>query len=178
VACYVVSGCSSSGKSTLLDALAARGVDVVPEPGRQIVRDELRAGGDGLPWRNAQRFLELCAARALADLAQWRGAARPVFFDRSFIDAACAIERSGLEWPPGLRDALVSERYARTVFMSAPWPELFVNDAERRGNFADAVAEYDALVPFYRAHGYRLVPLPQVSVAERVDFVLATVSSQ
>ena len=99
MACYVISGCSSSGKSTLLDALAARGVDVVAEPGRQIVRDELAAGGDGLPWLNAQRFLELCAARALADLARWQGAAVPVFFDRSFIDAACAVERSGLEWP-------------------------------------------------------------------------------
>jgi predicted ATPase len=161
----------------LLDALAARSVEVVAEPGRQIVRDELAAGGDGLPWLNAQRFLALCAARALADLAQWQGAAVSVFFDRSFIDAACAIDRSGLQWPPGLRAALRSKRYATTVFMSAPWPELFENDSERRGSFTDAVKEYEALVPFYRAHGYRLVHLPQVSVEARVEFVLDAIGS-
>jgi predicted ATPase len=175
VPCYVISGCSGSGKSTLLDALAARGFRIAPEPGRQIVRDQLACGGDGLPWQNAQRFMELCAARAMADLAKYERSRRPVFFDRGIIDAACGIERSGLVWPHGLRDALATRPYEATVFVSPPWPELFSTDAERRHSFADAVVEYAALVPFYRAHGYELMYLAQAPVDARVEFVLETV---
>ena len=48
----VVSGCSGGGKSTLLAEMARRGYLVFPEPGRQIVKEELFIGGDGLPWDN------------------------------------------------------------------------------------------------------------------------------
>ena|SRR6516164_4302526 len=44
----VVSGCSSSGKSTLIGELGNRGYGVVDEPGRRIVKEELPSGGSGL----------------------------------------------------------------------------------------------------------------------------------
>ena len=40
----VVSGCSGGGKSTLLTEMARRGDTVMPEPGRQIVNEELAIG--------------------------------------------------------------------------------------------------------------------------------------
>jgi len=46
---FVVSGCSGSGKSTLIAALAQQGEAVVTEPGRQIVKEQIQLGGDGLP---------------------------------------------------------------------------------------------------------------------------------
>ena len=64
---YVVSGCSGSGKSTLVEALGERGELVVTEPGRRVVKEQLQLGGDGLPWINPQRFVDLCAARAIQD---------------------------------------------------------------------------------------------------------------
>lgn len=59
------------------------------------------------------------------------------------------------------------------MFISPPWKALFREDAERRHTFRDAVAEYEALVPFYRRAGYEVVFLPRGSVAERVAFVLS-----
>jgi predicted ATPase len=62
-------------------------------------------------------------------------------------------------------------RYADTVFMAPPWREIFHEDAERRHGFAEAEAEYRALVDAYRALGYTLVELPRSDVETRVRFV-------
>ena len=173
---YVVSGCSGSGKSTLIAALARRGEAVAVEPGRAIVKSQLAAGEDGLPWANAQRFIDLCAARAIADFDRRVRGRRRAFFDRSFIDVASAVERSGLAAPVALTQALESKRYAPLVFITAPWAALFAPDAQRRHGFSEALAEYAALVPTYRRHGYAIVFIPPLPVVERVAFVLATVA--
>ena len=171
---FVLSGCSGSGKSTLLDALAARGETVVPEPGRLVVQEQIESQGDGLPWDNLQRFVDLCTERAVDDFDRHASSTGRVFFDRSFIDIAAAVETHDLIAPEGLTIALETKRYAPIVFMSRPWKALFATDAERKHSFADAVKEYEALVPAYERRGYELVFLPQTSVDERVSFVLST----
>ena len=62
----VISGCSGGGKSTLLDALQARGCDVVPEVGRRLVREELARGGQALPWTDPTAFLHRMVTMTLA----------------------------------------------------------------------------------------------------------------
>ena len=173
---HVISGCSGSGKSTLVAELARHGEAVSEEPGRQIVKEQLRIGGDGLPWRNPQRFIDLCAAKAIAEFDRNIDHRRRTFFDRSFVDVASAVEMTGLVAPEPLNVALQSKRYAPVVLISVPWEALFRPDTERRHAFSEAVAEYEALVPAYRRHGYEIVFLPQASVSERVAFVLSTLS--
>ena len=173
---FVLSGCSSSGKSTLLEALAKHGEAVSVEPGRLIVKQQLRLSGDGLPWLNRQRFIDLCAAHAIREFDRHVSQPGRVFFDRGFVDVASAAELTGMVEPDSLRQALQSRRYAPRVFMSPPWEALFLQDDQRRHTFRDAVAEYDMLVPTYRRHGYEIVFLPQVSVPERVSFVRSTVA--
>lgn len=62
-------------------------------------------------------------------------------------------------------------RYARTVFIAPHWPTIFGEDAERRQTAREAEATHDAMVQAYAELGYDLMPLPQVSVAERAAFV-------
>jgi len=174
---FVVSGCSGSGKSALIAALAQRGQVVATEPGRQIVKDEIQRGGDGLPWVNPQRFIDLCAERAISDFDRHARLRRRAFFDRGFIDVASAVELTGLVAPDPLKDALRLKRYAPLVFISPPWEALFRPDAERRHTFVEALAEYDVLVPTYRRHGYEIVFIPEMTVPERVSFVLSTVNA-
>lgn len=175
---YVVSGCSGSGKSTLIAELAERGEAIVAEPGRRVVREQLELGEDGLPWVNPQRFVELCAERALSDFDRNAPLGRRTFFDRSLVDVASAVELAGLRAPDGLDCALRSKRYASLVFISPPWRALFHPDAERRHSFSQAVEEYETLVPTYRRHGYEIAIVPRGSVSERATFVQSTVSSR
>lgn len=167
----VISGCSGGGKSTLLEEMAKRGYPVQPEPGRQIVREQLASGGDGLPWENPLRFVELCAARSLHFYDTAASQEKPTFFDRSLLDSLTAYRTMGLPAPAFLTDAVQRCRYARRVFLAPPWQELFANDAERRHSFADSEREYAALLETYAAHGHEIILLPKVSVKERADFL-------
>lgn len=93
-----------------------------------------------------------------------------VFFDRGLVDAAVAMEHAtGLS----ARDLLAPhDRYCRIVFLTPPWPEIYVTDAERKHDLAEAIAEYERLLLAYGELGYEPVILPKVSVSERADLVL------
>ncbi|MBN9431207.1 MAG: AAA family ATPase [Bosea sp.] len=169
----VLSGCSGGGKSTLLAALAERGIATAEEPGRRVVREALASGGDALPWQVPERFAERVTDLAIADHDAALAQGGLTLFDRSLIDAEAWYRRTDRPLPDALVTALARCRYDRVVFMAPPWPELFATDAERRHGFDEAVAEYDALLEAYAARGHECLLLPRASVDERVAFVLA-----
>jgi len=169
----VISGCSSGGKSTLLEELRRRGHAVVEEPGRRIVKRELAAGGTALPWVDSAAFLRAAVDMALADREAARAHQGWVFFDRGLVDAAVGLEHVTGE---AALQALGAHRYHRRVFLAPPWPELYVTDHERRHSLADALEEYERLRRAFPALGYEVILLPQASVAARADFVLATLA--
>jgi predicted ATPase len=171
----IISGCSGGGKSTLLAELDRRGFATIEEPGRRVVREELASGGDALPWIDAIAFVRRISAMAQADYEAARTLSGPVFFDRGLIDAAVALEHVTGE--AVLTDLAARHRYSNPVFLAPPWPELFASDAERRHDFASAVAEFDRLAAAYPALGYDVILLPKASVAERLAFVLERVGT-
>jgi predicted ATPase len=67
-----------------------------------------------------------------------------------------------------------AHRYHRRVFLTPPWPEIYVNDPERPHGFEAARAEYERLLQAYAALDYDVSILPKIDVAARTDFVLAT----
>jgi predicted ATPase len=84
----VISGCSGGGKSTLLMELARRGHAVVGEPGRRIVKEQLKGDGSALPWLDGGTFARRAVEQSLADRAAAGRQGGWVFFDRGLIDAA------------------------------------------------------------------------------------------
>ncbi len=168
----VITGCSGGGKSTLLAELARRGFAVVPEAGRQIVREQDWTGGDALPWTAPARFAELAVSRCVQGLIGVAREPGPVFFDRSPIDQLAGLERLGLPVPAAVAGAAARCRYNGLVFVAPPWPEIFATDSERRHGLDEALAEIGPLRATYERLGYRLVDLPKTGVAARADFVL------
>ena len=116
----VISGCSGGGKSTLLAELHRRGYAVVEEPGRRIVKEEMTGDGAALPWIDAVAFARRATALALADYRSATALEGCVFFDRSLIDAASALEQ--LTGEPALVRLARVHRYHRRVFLAPPWP--------------------------------------------------------
>jgi predicted ATPase len=165
-----LSGCSSAGKSTLLAALGARGHRVVAEPGRRVI-----GAGGPRPDADLAGFLEACLALALEDFEAVADAPGPVFFDRGLLDALSGLDALGQPGAAGRADLWASHRYAPTVLMAPPWPELFEQDGDRRNGLAQAIAEYDRLMRDYPRHGYRTELLCRAPVPERVAQVEAFV---
>jgi predicted ATPase len=166
----VLSGCSGGGKSTLLAELDRRGHTTVQEPGRRIVRAEMAGNGRALPWVDRAAFLRRALALAAADFAAVRAQPGWVFFDRGLVDAAAGLEAATGE--PVLAQINGSHRYHRQVFLTPPWPEIYVTDRERRHSLEEAVVEYERLLRVYPTLGYQVCVLPKVGVAERADVIL------
>jgi predicted ATPase len=93
-----------------------------------------------------------------------------VFFDRGLIDAAAALQHATGE--PVAATLGEDERYHRQVFMTPPWPEIYVTDDERRHDLAEATDEYHRLLSAFGHLGYETIILPKTSVSERAEFVL------
>jgi len=106
-------------------------------------------------------------AGAMHNSQQW------VFFDRSVIDAASALQE--LTGDPVLA-TVQSYQYHPLVFLAPPWPEIFMRDTERRHDMNTALAEFNRLQQVYLLLGYTVSFLPKVGVAERADFVLNTLA--
>lgn len=171
----VISGCSGSGKSTLLAELQRRGFAVVEEPGRRIVRNELLNDGKALPWADPHAFLQKAIAVALDDIASVDSSGEWVFFDRGLIDAAVALHH--LNGEPLPTSFYLIQHYHRRVFLTPPWPEIYVQDTERRHGLDTATAEYLRLLEAYPALGYGISILPKTKVEQRADFVLKTLTA-
>lgn len=168
----VISGCSSGGKSSLVAELRRRGHAVVEEPGRRIVNEEMKRQRFALPWVDAAAFARRAMALALSDLKSATALKGWVFFDRSWIDAASALEH--LTGEQTLMRLAQTHRYHRRVFLAPPWPEIYVTDAERHHGFDAAAGEYSRLVQAYSTIGYEVQVLPKVGVSPRADLVLST----
>ncbi len=148
----VISGCSGGGKSTLLAELGRRGYATVEEPGRRIVHEEKEGKGSALPWADTAAFLRRAIAMSVADRISARALKGWVFFDRGLVDAA-----AGLQYLTG--EAVVASlgqthRYHQQVFLTPPWPEIYLTDPERRHGLDFAVAEYLRLLEIYPSLGY------------------------
>jgi predicted ATPase len=171
----VLSGCSGGGKSSLLSELKRRGHSVIDEPGRRVVKAELEATGHALPWVNLAAFARRAIEISIGDHNDAGALPGWVFFDRGLIDAAVALEHATSELALGTLGK--SHRYNETIFLTPPWPEIYVSDPERRHGLEDAISEYKRLQLAYPRLGYRVVELPKASVKARADFILAELSS-
>jgi predicted ATPase len=166
----VISGCSGGGKSTLLAELGRRAYATVEEPGRRIVREEMDGEGSALPWVDTAAFLRRAIAMSLADWVSARTFEGWVFFDRGWVDAA-----AGLQYLTGekvLAPLGQTHRYHQRVFLTPPWPEIYLTDPERRHGLDSAIAEYLRLLAIYPSLGYEVSILPKIGPAERADFIL------
>jgi len=165
-------GGPGAGKTTLLTALAQRGYPVMPEAGRAIIRHQRAIGGEALHTKDFRLAAELSLSWELRSHDEARRLTGPVLFDRGVPDLVGYYPLMGYPTPERFRRAAELYRYRPTAFIAPPWREIYVNDAERGQDWAEAVRSYEVLVDGYHLAGYQLIELPRVDTATRVAFVL------
>ena len=171
---YAVSGAPSSGKTTTVRLLAARGYRTTEEQARAIIAEEMAKGRTLEEVRGAgEWFQEVILERQLALEAQLP-VDDAVFLDRGVPDGLAYERFLGLQPNAALADAARKSRYRR-VFVLEPLAFTAdhgrIEDSETQNNLHNAIRET------YLELGFDVCDVPVLAPAERVDFILARLSA-
>ena len=168
---FVITGGPGTGKSSLIDALAARGYRTMPEAGRAIIRDQVAIGGSALPWADRALFAELMLGWEMRSHREALASPSPVLMDRGIPDVVGYLTLCGLPVPAHIEAAAKIHPYNERVFLAPYWGAIFAQDAERKQDRQEAEATGRVMAETYTRLGYQIVELPLVGIEQRADFI-------
>ncbi|WP_134091401.1 AAA family ATPase [Olivibacter sp. XZL3] len=170
---YVITGGPGVGKTGVIDALKSQGFLTVPEDARPIIREQLATGGDGLPWRNKERYARLMLKASLKSYDEMckTDTSNPVFFDRGILDTICYMTMEQIPISKPVIDHVNSRPYHKHVFILPPWKEIYGTDRERKQSWEDAELTFEAMRETYLRFGYQVIEVPRGGIADRVQFI-------
>src|SRR5690606_16244268 len=153
---FVITGGPGMGKTSIIDSLERSGYACIPESGRDIIQKELKSKGDKLPWADRLGFGKEMFKRAVADFKQTVDQQTYTFFDRGIVDTIGYLTLCRLPISDEIRLAATQYRYNNNVFITPPWPEIYVNDREHKESFEEAEVAYKIMKKVYADFGYSL----------------------
>ncbi len=170
---YVISGGPGVGKTTLLNALKNKGLLVVPEDARRIIKEQMQINGEGLPWKNKTLYAELMLEASLNTYQKivYETYAQTVFFDRGILDTICYRNMENMPVSEELTELVNSHPYNRKVFILPPWKEIYATDNERKQTWEEAVYTFDKMKQTYLEYGYEVIEVPKNSIERRCEFI-------
>lgn len=171
---YIITGGPGVGKTTLLNMLAIESYEVVREVARDIIHEQKKRGGKGVPWKDNRLYTELMLHHSIEDyqVTQNRQYTKPVFFDRGIPDSLCHWVMSGNSITEEMKEATQKYRYESIVFILPPWKEIYCTDEARKQNWEEAEYTYHKMTEVYKNYGYTLVIVPKDTPENRKRFIL------
>src|SRR5580704_11842856 len=166
---FVISGGPGAGKTTVLLELAKAGFQYAPEVARQIIQEQVKTGGEALPWANRQAYGALMLRRSIESFKAHTPAMTAMFSDRGIPDTLGYARLIGLRETTCMEHACRRYRYAPLIFLAPPWKEIYKTDSERKQDFAEAEQTYECGSQVYRECGYRVIELPRAAPAARAE---------
>ena len=175
---FVITGATGSGKIALIQELEKRGYRCIEEVARQIIQEQMRTGGDAVPWDNIQRFKELMLARFIKTYKLVLKESHEItFFDRDILDLVAYDLLTHTTSSEKLLTALQNLTFNNKIFIIPPWKEIYHTDTERKQTYEETVKNYENIVKVYTEYGRELIEMPKMTVKERAEFVINHVKS-
>lgn len=167
----IITGAPGTGKTTLINALRARGLTCMAEPAREIISEQRAIDGLGVWERDTRLFLELLLSRSIAQFkaaeAMAAASSGPIFYDRGIPDCLAYTATAGIQLPHCERAAL-EYRYEPEIWLLPPWEDIYTQDSERLIAFSDTCRFHEALVAGYEHLGYKVREVARGAVTKRV----------
>ncbi len=169
----IITGAPCTGKTSILQTLAAKGYSTFKEVAREIIKQELQKGSDILPWQNLNAFSKTVLPLQIEN--HQKAIQGLNFYDRGIPDIAAYQQKSNQPIFDELQKAIEQHRYHEKVFITPPWKEIYHNDTERKESFEQAMKIHYHLEKIYLKHGYLLLEIPLLEKEERVEFILKSI---
>jgi predicted ATPase len=174
---FILTGTPGSGKTTLINALAAQGHSVVREAATDVIALE-NTNGVREPWRDAGFIDKIAALQAARQMESARESADAQFHDRSPICTYALSDYLGFAPSAALigevaridRDGVFEKR----VFFVENLGFIEPTEA-RKISFEESLVFERVHRETYRRFGYELISIPAALASERVRLILAAV---
>lgn len=167
----IITGGPGMGKTSIIEKLSERGYSCVKESGRHIIQEQLQKGGTSLPWADKKGFAYEMLKMGKGDYKDALCSNSLVFFDRAIPDVIGYLKLCNLPIHKNVWESARCNRYHKTVFITPPWKEIYLNDAERKQSFEEAIATYEMMFQVYSNLNYAVVEIPRTTVEKRIDFI-------
>ena len=170
---YIITGGPGFGKTELIEELRKSGYLCSGEFARDLIEKQMEIGGEILPWRNSALFQQEILNKRIAffDSVPKQSFA---FSDRGIPDQIAFARYKGFKTPEILIQSAVEHRYASQVFVTPPWPEIYINDHIRTETYQDAFRIHQEVIATYSGLDYQIIELPLFPVVERMAYLLRT----
>lgn len=168
---YIITGGPGFGKTELINELRQSGYLCSGEFARELIDRQQKIGGDLLPWKNPKLFQEEIL-RLRKDFYDSVPDKTIAFADRGIPDQLAFARYKGFGTPEILKESAEKYRYAPQVFVTPPWPGIFVNDSIRSESYDEAVRIHQSVLETYLGLNYQIIELPLIPVNERLTFIL------
>jgi predicted ATPase len=174
----VIAGGPGTGKTTLINHLKTNGFVCYDEISRQVTLQARKDGVEQLfltePLLFSEKLLE-------GRKQQFEDASKEsefvVFLDRGLPDVLAYMDYIGDSYPSHFIETCKTYIYD-SIFILAPWQEIFTTDSERYESFEEAIEIHQHLLDTYKRFGYQLLDVPFGSIKNRTDFILDALNLQ
>lgn len=165
-----ITGAPSSGKTSVINALASAGYTIQSEVARELIEQKLATGQTLADIRSPENtsLLQQEILGRKAALEETQSPQQTIFMDRGIPDSFAYFRLAGLDTAPVER-AAQKFRY-RAVFLFDRLP--IKADAVRTESDAAAQQLEDMFLQDYAQMGYRVIRVPVMPIAARADFIL------
>jgi predicted ATPase len=174
---YIITGGPGFGKTQLIDALKKAGYLCSGEFARDLIERQMACNGEILPWKNARLFQEEILRKRIG-FFESVPEGHMAFADRGIPDQLAFASHKGFQTSGLLLKMARKYRYAKTVFLTPPWPEIFENDLIRTESFEEAQQIDWHIRETYSGLNYQIIDLPLVSVEKRKEIILEITQNQ
>ena len=163
-----------AGKSTVLQKIREKGFNCVDEPAREILKEQRKINGNGVPEKNAWMFNRLMLSRMIYQYKSNIDKDYIIIFDRGIPDITGYSELLNTETESS---SAASEefRYNKHVFLFKGWEEIYTNDDERKMSYALAESFGENIIKIYQRLGYSTIDVPFIPAEERASFIIDSI---
>ena len=172
---YVITGGPCSGKTSLVDYLASQEYGIVPETAEVIIKEQLKSGGDMVPWNPLRRLEfqeELITRQIHTENSIPDGGT--YFFDRAIPDNIAYQLFDGVRPSDHLVDLSRNQDYD-CVFLLGQVP-VYENSSFRKEDASVAKRLSSILGEVYHDLGYEVLDVcPMGSAKNRAELIMGII---